>query len=52
MPAVTSLRKIVKEALLVGIDYATNTNLTDNGFQILAGAHRDTMNLRKLLTGA
>ncbi|KAM5533986.1 hypothetical protein V8D89_012306 [Ganoderma adspersum] len=47
MPVLT--REIVKEALLVGIDYATNTNLTENGFQVLTGAHKDTMTLRKLL---
>ncbi|KAI1786729.1 caspase domain-containing protein [Ganoderma leucocontextum] len=37
-----------KEALLVGISYATNLN--ENEFPILAGTHKDTMNLRRLLT--
>ena len=42
-------RPIVKEALLVGVSYATNRVLKRNGYKTQAGAHSDTMNLRQLL---
>ncbi|KAI1786731.1 peptidase C14 [Ganoderma leucocontextum] len=48
MPVPT--RQVVKEALLVGVSYVTNTNLNENGFPIQAGAHKDMMSLRRLLT--
>ena len=40
-----------REALLVGINYATNMNLIENGFGVLRGARKDMTNLRNLLTG-
>ncbi|EJF57935.1 peptidase C14 [Dichomitus squalens LYAD-421 SS1] len=43
-------RRIVKEALLVGVSYATNDNLKDNDFPPQPGAHKDTLALRRLLT--
>ncbi|TBU25633.1 peptidase C14 [Dichomitus squalens] len=43
-------RRIVKEALLVGVSYATNDNLKDNEFPPQPGAHKDTLALRRLLT--
>ncbi|TFK88487.1 peptidase C14 [Polyporus arcularius HHB13444] len=41
----------MKKAVLVGISYATNENLKQNGFDEQPGAHRDVRRLRKLLTG-
>ncbi len=35
----------------MGISYATNENLRQNGFVEQPGAHRDVARLRKLLTG-
>ncbi|PIL23463.1 hypothetical protein GSI_14774 [Ganoderma sinense ZZ0214-1] len=43
-------REIVREAVLVGVGYFTNKTLMDEDFPILAGAHKDTMNLSRLLT--
>nr|VWO96572.1 Metacaspase-1 (EC [Ganoderma boninense] len=51
MPVATiTSREIVREAVLVGVGYFTNEALLEAEFQTLEGAHRDTMNLRRLLT--
>ena len=47
MPVPT--RQIVKAALLIGVSYATNDNLNENGFPPQPGTHKDTLNLRRLL---
>ena len=48
MPVPT--RQPVKEALLIGVTYTTNDNLKDNNLLPQPGAHKDILNLRKLLT--
>lgn len=44
-------REVVKKAVLVGISYASSRFLEEVGLPVYTGAHRDTINLRKLLIG-